>query len=186
MSSYKEGQLHQLAERLEKEGFTPEHLTKLGQFKDISLIRDVLDGRAEIKRMEYLVDLGADPFVPEGWSVVEHKKCGQFKYDPTKVGLYLEKKQQNGMVIAGDVLRWKLKNQPVYNSNLLDFWLKNPHLIPEDYKGKAVFFWGTIYRSAGHGLCVRFLCWDGGGWGWHSYWLVNDFYDNHPAAVSAS
>jgi len=39
MSSYKEGQVHQLMERLEAEGFTPDDVTKLGQYENLSDIR---------------------------------------------------------------------------------------------------------------------------------------------------
>ncbi|MEK9170131.1 MAG: hypothetical protein AAB674_00600 [Patescibacteria group bacterium] len=188
MSSYSEGQSHQLMDALEAKGFTPDHLTKLGQFKDLLLIREVLDGRAEIKPVEYLVDLDADPFVPKGWKVVEHRKGGQFKYDPAKVGLYLSKEQQKGKVIVGNDLRKELKNQSVMNTNLLDFYLKkeNQHLIPEEWKGKAIFFWGTIYCGPNGSLCVRYLCWDGGGWDWNYNWLDFEFDGSRPAAVSAS
>lgn len=48
MSSYKEGQTHQLANALEAAGFTPDHLTKLGQHSKLGDFRLVLDGRAEI------------------------------------------------------------------------------------------------------------------------------------------
>ncbi len=188
MSSYSEGQTHQLMDAFEAKGFTPDHLTKLGQFRDLSLIREVLDGRAEIKRVEYLADLDADPFLPDGWKVEEHKKGGQFKYDSAKVGLYLSKGQQNGKVIVGNDLRKELKNQPVYNANLLDFYLKkeNQHLIPEEWKGKAIFFWGTIYHSSGGRLYVRCLDWSRDRWDWFYCWLGGGFFGGDPATVSAS
>ena len=188
MSSYSEGQTHQLMDAFEAKGFTPDHLTKLGQFRDLSLIREVLDGRAEIKQVEYLVDLDAEPFLPDGWKVEEHKKGGQFKYDSAKVGLYLSKGQQKGKMIVGNDLRKELKNQPVYNANLLDFYLKkeNQHLIPEEWKGKAIFFWGTIYRFSVGLLCVRYLCLDCDRWYWRCGWLGYEFDGDSPATVSAS
>lgn len=48
MSSYTEGQTHQLVDRLEAERFTPADLTKLGQFANLGGIRAVVNGRAEI------------------------------------------------------------------------------------------------------------------------------------------
>lgn len=54
MSSYKEGQVHQLMDRLEKEGFTSEHITKLGQMENLQSIRDVLDGLAQIITVKFL------------------------------------------------------------------------------------------------------------------------------------
>lgn len=58
MSSYKEGQMHQLADRLEAEGFTSEDVTKLGQYKDYFGLRGIMRGTHEIR------EIGACP-VPE-------------------------------------------------------------------------------------------------------------------------
>jgi len=38
------------------------------------------------------------------------------------------------------------------NANVLDYLLAHPELIPEDWKNKYVFFWGTIYRYSSGGL----------------------------------
>ncbi|OHA91128.1 MAG: hypothetical protein A2758_01465 [Candidatus Zambryskibacteria bacterium RIFCSPHIGHO2_01_FULL_49_18] len=47
MSSYSEGQIHQLADQMESAGLTPKHVTRLGQSFDTMLnIRRVLDGEA--------------------------------------------------------------------------------------------------------------------------------------------
>ena len=53
MSSYTEGQTHQLMEALETVGFTPAEVTKLGQFgKGLNDVRCVLNGRAKIVQIE--------------------------------------------------------------------------------------------------------------------------------------
>lgn len=50
MSSFKEGQVHQLVEAMERAGFTPEHLTRLGQNSNLlRQISGVLSGTHEIK-----------------------------------------------------------------------------------------------------------------------------------------
>ena len=49
MSSYTEGQIHQLANALEGDGFIPDDVTKLGQYKELTSIRGVLRGTHEIK-----------------------------------------------------------------------------------------------------------------------------------------
>jgi hypothetical protein len=131
-----------------------------------------------------VVDLDADPFVPEGWTVVSHKKGGKFEFDPNKVKLHLSENQQNGKVIEGSKLRKELEVLKIFNANLLDFYIGKPFLIPEEWKGKAVFFWGTIYRNSDGRLCVRYLFWDGDGWRWSSSWLGYDFHDDSPAALS--
>jgi hypothetical protein len=118
--------------------------------------------------------------------VEEHWKGGQFRWDASKVALYLSKKQKDGKQLEGNKLREELRGKPVYNANLLDFLLKHPHLIPEEWKGKYVFFWGTVYRFSDGFLCVRYLCWSGDGWYWSGRWLGGGWLDLNPAAVPAS
>ena len=182
------GQANELKLACRRNDFTPDDLKWLCEGDMLSQIRKLRYGHAVITVPEHLIDLDADPFIPNGWSVEPggHQKGGQFKWDVSKVALHLSKKQQNGKVIGGHQLREELKGQPVYNANLLDYLLKHPHLIPEGWKGKCVFFWGTIYRDSDDGLCVRYLYWDGGRWGWRCSWLGLDFYDDCPAALRAS
>ena len=132
-----------------------------------------------------VVDLDADPYLPDDWKVEEHLKGGQFKWDATKVALYLSDGQKNGKHIEGDKLREELRGQSVYNANLLDYLLKSPHLIPEEWNGKCIFFWGTIYRVPGCGLIVRCLYWRGDRWAWFNRWLVGGWHGSYTAAVAA-
>lgn len=146
-------------------------------------VLDVLLGYAEIKLMENIIDTSADPFCPNGWKVEEHLKAGKLAWNPAKVRLHLDPGQQNGKC-EGNKLRKALKSQPVLNACVLDWLLAHPELIPEEWKDEYIYFWGTIYRNGD--LCVRYLYWDGGAWGWTFGWLGCDCYGNDPAAVSAS
>ena len=47
------------------------------------------------------IDLDADPHVPAGWSVAEHRKGGQWNFDPKQVELWYAQKQQNDVGIIG-------------------------------------------------------------------------------------
>ena len=135
-----------------------------------------------------IIDLDANPLVPPMWRVVEHRKGGQFEWDASKIELYRSKKQQSGKIIEGTELHEELKRQglkgrSVLNANALDYLLKNRHLIPEEWKGKNVFFWGTVYRRSDGKLYVRCLFWFGHRWDWFDRWLGNEFDDNFPAAL---
>ncbi|OJI06917.1 hypothetical protein BK004_02160 [bacterium CG10_46_32] len=185
MSSYSEGQTHQLMERLESELLTPHDVTLLGQFNNWPGILDLIHGRAEIVPKRHVIDCDADPFLSESWSVEQHVKGGQLEWDPAKVALYLTEEQNCGS-IKGDKLREELKSRHVLNANVLDYLLANPHLIPEAWKGKYVFFWGTIYRGPGGDLYVRCLDWGGDGWRWGCYWLDDGWRASNPALVLAS
>ncbi len=176
-------QAGELKAMFRREGWTNKAIKMLCEKKGLgTFFLDVLEGRSEIKPVEYFIDLYSDPFIPEGWSVVEHKKSGEWKYDPTKVGLYLSKKQQGG-IIGGHNLRKELEDQSAMNANMLEFYLKNTHLISSEWKNKVVFFWGTIYRCADGRLYVRCLCWGSGRWFWNYRWLSRGWSDNDPAVV---
>lgn len=124
------------------------------------------------------------PIIPKGydWKVEKHEKHG--KIDLSKLELHLEPEQKKGY-IKGEVLAERMKGKGL-NANVLDFLLENLELIPESWKGKYVYFWGTIYRDPDGDLCVRCLDWRGGGWYWGSDWLVGDWDSRGPAAVLAS
>ncbi|MGC9605302.1 MAG: hypothetical protein ABSF56_00885 [Minisyncoccia bacterium] len=166
-------------------------------------VRDVQRGLAEIKPVEHAIDCGVDAVIPSGynWTVEEHHKGGIVKLerkgpdlyvDGKKIEFYLSKKQRKGSSIVGNDLRKELAKMPVLDANVLDYLLKNPHLIPEEWKKdeegntRYIFFWGTIYRRAGGGLFVRFLFWDDDRWLWLFFWLDSFWLSGHPAAVSAS
>ena len=116
----------------------------------------------------------------------EKQPAKKLVVDLTKVNLHLDPGQRYGNVLKGTELRKKLEGKPVLNAVVLDHYLANPHLIPEEWKGKAVFFWGTIYRHSDGNLYVRYLFWNGPGWISVHFWLGHVWNDSNPAAVSAS
>lgn len=148
-------------------------------------------GTHEIKMIEHCINCDAEPFIPDGWRVEEHQKMSNIKFDPSKIDFYLSKKQKNGS-IEGNKLREELKGKKVLNANVPDYLLKNPQIIPEEWKKdekgdtRFIFFWGTIYRSSRGRLCVRYLYWDGGQWRWGRDWLGEGFYSYDSSAVLAS
>lgn len=168
-----------------KAGWEPKDFSYLAQQEEVmKLVLGVLRGTHEIKGIEHVIDGDAAPMIPNGWSVEEHQKGGVMKFDSSKTELYLSKKQKSG-TIGGHKLREELKGKKVLNANVLDYLLANPKAIPEEWKGKAVFFWGTIYCDSGGNLYVRFLYWDGRQWRWGSHWLDSGFY-GRPALLLAS
>lgn len=169
-----------------KAGWEPKDFSDLAQQEEVmKLVLGVVRGTHEIKGIEHVVDCNADPMIPSGWSVEEHQKGGVIKFDASNVELYLSKKQKNGTIV-GNKLREELKGKKVLNANVLDYLLANPTAIPNEWKGKAIFFWGTIYRCSNGLICVRYLFWGGTTWYWSSRWLGDDFRDGGPAALSAS
>ena len=179
-------QAHEFKLACRRAGITNADIKRMSEGDLLARLLPAIRGLGDVVINKYIVDLDAKPYVPDGWKVEEHTKDGQFEFDPTKIALYLDEDQQNGGVIVGNKLRKKLKGKKVPNANLLEFYLAHPNLIPEEWKGKAVFFWGTIYRDSYGRLCVRYLIWDGGGWRWGYRWLDGGFCGDNPAVVSAS
>ena len=203
-------------DRLEAEGFTPDHVTKLGQFGNLAGIKSVLEDLAKIKPVAedatriitlnpttIVVNLSATPKLPfngaeveqhvgEGWAIVEKRADGLY-VNGRKVVLHLSKRQQNGKWLKGYDLRDELTGKPVLNANLLDALADNTHLIAEDWKRdkdgniRYIFFWGTTYRRPGTGsLCVRYLSFGGGAWARRCHWLGRGWRGDDPAALLAS
>jgi len=215
MSSYTEGQTHQLVDKLEAEGFTPDHVTKLGQFGNLAGIKNVLEGLAKIKPVAedatrvvtinettIVVNLTVAPKLPfngaevedhvgEGWAVVEKRPDGLY-VNGRKVVLYLSKRQMNDKSSKGYDLREELTGKPVLNANLLDALADNTHLIPEDWKKdergdiRYIFFWATVYRHSDGYQCVRCLYFSDDEWHRSYIWLGTGFSGGYPAALLAS
>ena len=180
---YLVGQMNQLGDALETAGFAPDDVTKLRSFPQLGEIRSVLRGNAKILTIKHIIDCDADPHVPDGWEVEEHQKGGQFEWDPSRIALYLSDGQKNGKVIEGKKLRKELEGKPVLNANVLDYLFAHPELIPEEWKEKAVFFWGTVYRYSDGGRHVRGLRWLGSQWHWYYRWLKHVWFGADPAVL---
>jgi len=185
-TKYSVGAMNQLGDALELAAFTPEEVSALRNFPHWSRIRDVIRGKAEISYPQRLIDCDADPFVPDGWAVESHAKGGQLMFDRAKIRLYLSKAQEKGKPVEGNKLRKELADQPVLNANVLEYLLVHPELIPDEWKGKCVFFWGTIYRYSNGHLYVRYLDWDDVRWFWHIRWLDDDCFTGNLAIILAS
>ena len=202
MSSYTEGQVHQLMERLEREGFAPSHITKLGQFSNLCGIRDVLDGFSEIKPMEnFLVRISRtfDPvkFLGEGWSIVEEETdkrsaaLTEFRINDICFGTMLKGREAS---ITGEERLRRLKEADFVRldaDTFLTFW-ENKSLIPKSWKEKVngntrfIFFDGTVLRNLNDYRCVLHLCWYDGEWHWSCHWLNLDCGSGDLSAVLAS
>ena len=114
---------------------------------------------------------------------------GRWEIDSAKIKLYLSEKQTTGQrYMVGHDLKAelaKLKNQLVYNDNLLDWYLDHQDQIPHQMRGKATFFWGRLYRDSDRSLYVRYLYVndDGSARSRCSY-LGSSLHSAHPAAVA--
>ena len=91
---------------------------------------------------------------------------GMKSVDLADLTLNLEPEQENGS-IKGEILAERLK-KTACNASVLDYLIKHPESYPEDWKGRYVYFWGTIFRSSDGSLCVR-----------SGYWSVGEVVSNY-------
>ncbi len=152
----------------------------------VSIEGGLVTTRASTNR---LIDCDAEPFVPEGLTVVEHRKGGMLEFDPSKIMMYLDDAQR-GDSFSGHDLRKKLEGRPVLNACVLDHLLANPDLIPESWKLneqrrlRRVWFLGTVYRDANGSLYVRSLYWSYDSMEWHDILLsLNSEYESRTCAA---
>lgn len=189
------GQANELKLAFRREGdWTNEKIKALTERRGLlKQVLDVIESRTEIITIKHMIDLDADPLTPyNGWSVEEHRKGGQFQWNPAKVILHFSKNQMDGKLIGGHDLRKELAKEPVWNANLLDHLLKYPHLIPEGWKKdengntRYIYFWGTIYCVSGKDLYVRFLDFGDGHWRASGGCLDRNWGGGDPAVLGAS
>ena len=106
----------------------------------------------------HIIDCDADPFIPTpehgvgSLQPVTHKKRGLLELDFSDIKLYVSpnmKKYGSGSesreTIYGGKLWQELEEKDVLNVNVLQYLLARPELVPDEWCGKLVCFWGTIY-----------------------------------------
>jgi hypothetical protein len=106
-----------------------------------------------------IIDCDATPFCPEGWEIVEHRKCGQIEWNPEKIILLHTNLQRKGnCVICSDIYS-EVREQNILNANVADYLITNPSSIPKKWRDcdYRVMFWGTIYRDEKGYLYARRL-----------------------------
>lgn len=108
------------------------------------------------------IDLRAPPSVPKGRRIVEHAVGEIIEWDPSRIVLKRLDEQTRGVVAGTGVLKG-LSSQNTMSANVLDFLCGNTKLIPEGWRDKTVFFWGTIYANDVGRRCVRAICYAPGG-----------------------
>jgi len=143
----------------------------LGQIEAIITKLGGEDGALRFLRNDpYFIDGDAAAEASRGRTVHEHKKIGPFLWDVSRIILWQHPIQQRSgpkpWTAPQDLYR-ATRGRRVLNANVLDYLLKNPSLIPKEWKDIGVVFWGTLYRSDENRLEARMLVNDDGVWKSH-------------------
>lgn len=106
--------------------------------------------------------------------------------DLGKIKLYLSEEQKNGSWIDKNNLLMELSHKGVLGADVLEHLLIHQDLIPADWRGKRILFWGTLYKKSGYGAVstyVRCLVWNFEKWVDDYYCVDSGMYHDTPAAV---
>ena len=173
--------------KLEAEKKILRNLEKIEKMK-----KNLDSGNIPERDPEKEIDTTATPKIPSWLKSIEENdtSLGIIEWDKEayKESLFLSPEQIAKKSIKGEDLLTLIRKEkiPVLNSSVLDYLLEHKDEIPEDWKKKRVYFWGTIFRSSGGGRGVRCLCWDGSDWGDDGVWLGREWDDHKPAVRLAS
>ncbi|XKT75273.1 MAG: hypothetical protein ACJKSS_00565 [Patescibacteria group bacterium UBA2103] len=152
------GQANELKLALRRSEWNNKHLKQLCEGNILKQVLDVLRGDAEITPVNRVLDLST-PVIEEGHEIVRHFKQGKLvpwhkvrlsRVDP--VGLQYDSKvfSLNPKTLRPNFL----KGQRPANICMRDFFIENPHHMPDGRRrGERILFWGTICRSK-NGLYV--------------------------------
>ena len=209
MSSYTEGQTHQLMDSLELAGFTPAEITTLGQaggtvLNEISL---VLKGGAKIVSVKPVekpvpavvdniirVDRSVRPVYPDWVRIVMHPELeatGPVEYDVTSLEQWLHGGQKNGGWVRGEKIYEHLKDKKMLESclglaDLVAIQSKGIAFFRQHFAGKALFGWRSVVRRRNDNLLAPYLYESGDEVVLYWYWLNNDWNGLNPALRFAS
>jgi hypothetical protein len=183
------GQANELKLAFRRADYTNGDIKSLCEGKVLEDVRKVLRGHAAICLPKHVIDCDIGPFVPKFWSVEAHRMGGRFTWDESKVELWLANIQQSVEGIKGvTLLHTELAGKPVLNATALEFLLNNQHLVPMEWRGKTVVFWGTIFRNSVGDKLVRGMSYSDefGGWAGCAKGLDEIWHSDCPAALDKS
>lgn len=187
MSSFSFGQIAQLVRSFEVAGYTPDHLTGLGQLggEGHLLIIAFLEGRAKIEVA------GFDPstFIGKGWRFAGVPTPAKIKSaESVKRITLLTTLRRDESVVTGEETLQRLAskgNIPLGTEDFYFFW-NHQEMIPEGWKVMgAIFFDGDPLLCPDGDRYTLSLYWGGKGWFWNVFWLDYDRLSNDPSAVLA-
>lgn len=91
-------------------------------------------------------------------------KNGVSEYTIGNIEALKSEHHDNNELISTSTMIDDFSNRKFPNSATLNYLLKSPRLIPQDWLGKRLYFWGSRYVIPGSAECVAYIVWDGKKW----------------------
>lgn len=194
-SLYSIGQMNVLGNALERAGFTPEDVTKLGESNTLIELKMVLDGRGPKRDSLIRVERSIRPSYPDWMKEALYedleKMTGPLEYDISSVVPWLHDGQKNGGWMTGNNIHDYLKRTDALVTclglrDLEEIQKKGTDFFREHFQGKVVFAWKGVVRRRDGRLHVPALCVGGGGGVLAWCWLDDAWHGGYPALRFAS
>jgi hypothetical protein len=111
----------------------------------------------------FWINTDAEPNIPDGYTLIDHRRYGQILWTPDSVYLYQDMPQEHK---PGSTLYERLRGKRVANATTLGRLLRRPGQIPKEWKcneaGETIYihFWGTLFRDRYGNRWVKYLFWN--------------------------
>jgi hypothetical protein len=178
MSSYSEGQTHQLMDSLEAAGYTPTQVTALGQNFNGALnqLLLVLTGEAKVvANLVFRLVAKIDRDM-KGWECLEPVEAEESEFEPS-IHEFLEE-NDGGSCGCEEMIKRARKDGISSGIRHLEAMLREQEKIPVEWR-RFVLVSTEVWQSPDGYRYVWYLCWDGERWSLRYYWLGYDFYSRY-------
>lgn len=112
-------------------------------------------------------------FIGKSWVIAEDNEALPETWDSASTRLVSALRKGEATVSGEKTIERLRGDKPLGARAFLYFW-NNREKIPEEWKGKLVFFDATVLRNPGGDRFSLYLSWFGDRWYWYYNWLVND------------
>ena len=108
--------------------------------------------------------------IAKGWTIESDRENLPADWNPKSVKI-ISPLKKGGSVITGEESIKRLSKEPLLGARGFWHYWNNQADIPEEWKGKYVFFDALVLRNPSGNRYSLSLYWDYGRWHWRDYWL---------------
>jgi hypothetical protein len=145
--------MSRLAGKLLDEGYSEADVEKMCESNEkLAQFRAVLENLSEITTKKHIIDCNMEPkgsYRTEDMKLVHHQKDGLVVWERESFDLFetTGQEEETGKYLWDVIKELDESDVCVMNACVLEYLKENQALIPEEWMGYEVIFWGTHYRS---------------------------------------
>ena len=151
-----------------------------------SLLNPILNGT--VIKIDRSQPFNPAELIGAGWAIAEQDELSLALSEVNLDNVHLVttlKDGENSVQGEEKLRRLKATGEIRLDAKVFQTLWENKELIPKSWKGKRVYFDGTILRDPYGRRFVLYLCWYGDKWSWGCRWLRDVWRGSEPSAVLA-